>query len=159
MRALSTTRYTGVFVVLVTLAVLFVSTPARPAQSQATPLKVVIKPLAPFVMFEGERNVGFSIELWDEIAKRTGRTFVYERVDTVARQLEAVKNQTADLAITGISITRERETTVDFSLPYFDAGLQILVPASSGTTSVWTLASTFFRPTCCRLSLLCLRLS
>jgi len=49
----------------------------------------------------------------------------------VSEMLDAVRSGRADLAITAISITAEREQTVDFSEPMFDAGLQIAIPESA----------------------------
>ncbi len=98
------------------------------AQSGASsePLKVVVKPLEPFVMGSGDTLEGFSIDLWREIADRLDLNYEFIQVATVSDQLEAVASGTADVAITGISITAEREATVDFSYPYFNAGLQIM---------------------------------
>jgi polar amino acid transport system substrate-binding protein len=55
-------------------------------------------------------------------------------METVTEILEAVQNQTADAAIAGISMTPEREQKVDFSHPFFDAGLQIMARADSRPT-------------------------
>ncbi|MGL4651306.1 MAG: transporter substrate-binding domain-containing protein [Caldilineaceae bacterium] len=115
--------------------------PMLPARAQATPaappggdaLRVVIKPLAPFVSSDGDDTYyGFSIDLWQEIARRTEHPFAYVWVETVTEQLQAVEQGRGDLAITGISITREREEQLDFSLPYFEAGLQIMTSADNG---------------------------
>jgi polar amino acid transport system substrate-binding protein len=130
-----------VWVLALLLAILFV--PAQAGVAQQTPLKVVIKPLAPFVEFEGGANIGFSIDLWIEIAKRLGREFEFVRVDTVGQQIESMRNRTADVAITGISITREREESIDFSQPYFDAGLQVMVGESASEPGIWSLLGTF----------------
>ncbi len=89
-------------------------------------LRVVIKPLEPFVMGSGSTLQGFSIDLWHEIADRLGLKYQFIEVSTVGDQLAAVENGTADIAVTGISITAEREGRVDFSYPYFNAGLQIM---------------------------------
>jgi ABC-type amino acid transport substrate-binding protein len=50
-----------------------------------------------------------------------------QNVETVPQMLEAVKTRQADVAIAAISITAERHAMMDFSQPYFDSGLQILV--------------------------------
>jgi polar amino acid transport system substrate-binding protein len=117
--------------------------PAQPGIAQQAPLKVVIKPLAPFVEYDGDTNIGFSIDLWREIAIRLKREFVFVRVNTVTEQLISVRNAEADVAITGISITREREELVDFSLPYFDAGLQIMVSEGRSAPSLFSMLGTF----------------
>lgn len=111
------------------------------------PLKVVIKSLEPFVMKAGDGYRGFSIDLWQEIARRIGSQYEYEYVETVTDQLAAVESGKSDLGITGISITREREEAVDFSLPYFNAGLQVMTPANTGggwSNSLQSLQSTLF---------------
>jgi polar amino acid transport system substrate-binding protein len=115
-------------------AALALSAGSAPAQAQTNEgrLRVVIKPLTPFVMFEGARNAGFSVDLWEALANQLGRTYDFVRVETVAEQLGAVESNQADLAITGISITSEREARVDFSQPYFDAGLQIMTRVDEG---------------------------
>ena len=93
-------------------------------------VRMVTKPLAPLVIQQGETLTGFSIELWADIARRLGLTYDVQVVRTVTEQLEAVQRGEADVAIAGISVTAEREHLVDFSHPYLQAGLQVLVAAS-----------------------------
>lgn len=114
-------------VLVATLALHAIRLPAHAEANTSTDrLRVVIKPLTPFVMFKGDRNEGFSIDLWVALAARLGRPYEFVRVDSVKQQLAAVESGEADVAITGISITGEREERIDFSLPYFDAGLQLM---------------------------------
>lgn len=94
-------------------------------------LTVAIKVFEPFVMKDGDTWTGFSIELWEDIAQKVDLEFDYLEVETVRDQLDAVEDGSADLAIAGISITSVREERVDFSQPYFDAGLQILTVKQS----------------------------
>lgn len=89
-------------------------------------VRVAIKPLEPFVEREGDHYVGFSIELWDEIARRNRWNTQYVWYDTLPPMLDDVSAGKTDAGIAGISITRERETRLDFSHPMFNAGLQIL---------------------------------
>lgn len=110
------------------------------------PLRVVVKELVPFVVLEEssaanrsttETNfTGFSIELWEEIAQRMEVDYELTQVATVVDQLEAVRNGDADLGIAGISITLERENTLDFSYPIFDAGLQIMTPSGGAINAM-----------------------
>jgi polar amino acid transport system substrate-binding protein len=112
----------------------------------ASPLHIVTKPLAPFVIQQAGGLNGFSIDLWDAIAKDQGWEYEWVEVDTVTQQLDAVKNRQADAAIAGISMTPEREQVIDFSYPYFTSGLQILASAK-GTSSISTLFNTLLSPT------------
>ena len=127
----------GIVFILTTVLLGFVThdigTRSLLAQSSTenAPLKVVIKPLVPFVIADADRYSGFSIDLWQEIAGRINRDYTYQFVETVNDQLSAVAAGEADVAITGISMTKEREEAVDFSLPYFNAGLQIMTSAAT----------------------------
>lgn len=105
---------------------------APPDQQPPQKLRVVTKPLAPFVMKDGDRWTGFSVELWDRLAQEINRPYEWVEVATVTDQINAVRNGQADAAIAGISMTREREAIIDFSHPYFNAGLQILTAAKGG---------------------------
>ena len=114
---------------LVAVSLLAHRAPAQ-AQSGAT-LRVATKPLAPFVFTTGDAPTGYSVDVWAEVAGRLGLDYEWVAYETVGEILDAVQSGAADLAIAGISMTRERESVVDFSHPYFDAGLQIMVPAGS----------------------------
>jgi polar amino acid transport system substrate-binding protein len=91
-------------------------------------LIIAVKPLEPFVIKRGNKLEGFSIDLWDEIAKANGWDFEYKYLPTVKAVLEDVQGSLSDIGIAGISMTDEREQLVDFSYPMFNAGLQIMVP-------------------------------
>jgi len=94
-------------------------------------LQVAIASVAPFVLPQTMTPEGFSIDVWDEIARRMHVEFAWRRVATQADLLPAVQRGDADVAIAAITMTPQREKQVDFSLPYFDAGLQIMVRSHS----------------------------
>jgi polar amino acid transport system substrate-binding protein len=118
---------------------------ARASRLQTGHLRVATKPLEPFVFKQGEEWAGFSIDLWNAIAQRLGLDFEWVEVKNVQEQLEAVQTGQADAAIAGISMTAEREKLIDFSHPYFDAGLQILT-RPLGKPSVWQQAANLLTP-------------
>jgi polar amino acid transport system substrate-binding protein len=94
-------------------------------------IRVVTKPVEPFSFTEGGKLVGFSIDLWEAVAKEAGFQFEMQNVESVPKMLEALKTRQADVAIAAISITAERHAVMDFSQPYFDSGLQILVSSTA----------------------------
>jgi polar amino acid transport system substrate-binding protein len=94
-------------------------------------LRVVTKPVQPFSFTENGKLMGFSIDLWEAVAKEAGFQFEMQNVETVPQMLDALKNKQADVAIAAISITAERHGFMDFSQPYYDSGLQILVAANA----------------------------
>ncbi len=117
---------------------------AAPARA-ADKLKVVIKPIEPFVFERNGQPVGFSIDLWDRIARDLNLEYEFVRVKTVPEMLEALRSKKADIAVGALSITAEREQTIDFSYPFYESGLQILVGAQ-GPASTWALVKNFLTP-------------
>jgi hypothetical protein len=108
-------------------------------------LRVATKVFRPFVMQDGgELPSGFTIELWDAVARQMNVTTRYVMTDSVGELLSAVSSGRADVGAAGITITAERERTVNFSYPYFESGLGILVkqqPLSSPVVVLKTLFS------------------
>jgi ABC-type amino acid transport substrate-binding protein len=94
-------------------------------------IRVVTKPVQPFSFTENGKLMGFSIDLWEAVAKEAGFQFEMQNVETVPQMLDALKNRQADVAIAAISITAERHGFMDFSQPYYDSGLQILVATNA----------------------------
>src|ERR1700682_5579626 len=101
-------------------------------------VRVVTKPVEPFSFTQNAKLAGFSIDLWEAVAKEAGFQSDLRQVQPVPQRLEALKAREADVAIAAISITAERHAFMDFSQPYYDAGLQIMVATnaqSSGSLS------------------------
>ncbi len=107
-------------------------TPAAHAQPRT--ITVATYNLEPFVFNRGGIRSGFTIDVLDEIGKRTGWNFKYVDVDDPSSPalLKAVIDGRADAGACAISVTSDRADIVDFSQPMMSAGLQIMVPA--GTT-------------------------
>lgn len=110
----------------------------------ASPLKVGTKQFKPFVSYTGadlkrelqkggssalqEPPEGFSIELWDAIARKLGREYTWVGYGpNIVDLTDAVAAGEVDVAIAGISITASRERQYDFSHEMFKAGLQVMV--------------------------------
>lgn len=107
----------------------------------ASPLRVAIAPVAPFVLPQTRTPEGFSVDLWNEIARRMHLDFTWKLLPEQTALLPAMERNDADVAIAAITMTPEREQVVDFSLPYFDSGLQIMVRAQSENSFMATLGS------------------
>ncbi|MDQ3612157.1 MAG: basic amino acid ABC transporter substrate-binding protein [Actinomycetota bacterium] len=90
---------------------------------------------APFEFVEGGQNKGFDIDLMNEIADRLGVTaeFVNTGFDTL---FTAVASGRYDVGMSAITITPERERTVNFSEPYFLASQALVAPTAGGITGV-----------------------
>ena len=101
--------------------------PTEPAVEEIEgPVRVAVRLREPFVIQNDDGTYrGFSVELAEEIARRGGVEIEFVQVPDVRAQLAAVQSGEADVAIGAISITAERERSVDFSQPMFESGIQI----------------------------------
>lgn len=101
------------------------------ANAQEETLDVVTDPsFVPFEMMDQDSGemVGFDMDIINEVAERAGfevnlRTMDFNGI------IPAVQTGNVDIAIAGITITDERAEIVDFSDPYYDSGLRLLVGA------------------------------
>lgn len=94
-------------------------------------LRVAVRELPPFVIYENRTYGGYEIELAQLLGTQLRREVEFYAVDTVAKQVDDVSRDAAEIAMGGIAITQNRETAIDFSLPILDAGLTILVPTET----------------------------
>ncbi len=103
---------------------------------QAKELVVAVD--ANFMPFEFKvdgKLTGFDVELFDAIAKDIGLDYKWQTMDFNGI-IPALQSRSVDAAIAGITIKSEREEVVDFSHPYYDSGLIILVKADNNDIKV-----------------------
>ncbi|MGM0644077.1 MAG: glutamine ABC transporter substrate-binding protein GlnH [Thermodesulfobacteriota bacterium] len=83
-----------------------------------------------FVPFEYKGDdgeyTGFDIDLWEEIADRIDVEYELKPMDFNGL-IPALTSGNIDAALAAIFITSEREKSIDFSHPYFRAGLKTMV--------------------------------
>lgn len=95
----------------------------------AETLRIATDPsFVPFEMLDQETGemIGFDMEIIAEVAERAGFDYNINTMDFNGI-IPALQTGNVDIAIAGITITEEREKIVDFSDPYYDSGLRILV--------------------------------
>jgi glutamine transport system substrate-binding protein len=87
-----------------------------------------------FVPFEYKgkdgKYTGFDIDLWAEIAKRAGLEYELKPMDFNGL-IPGLTTGNLDAALAAIFIKSSREKAIDFSHPYFRAGLKVMVQASN----------------------------
>jgi len=83
--------------------------------------------LKPFVFSDEQGNyTGFDIDVWREIAGSVGLKFELLPM-AFTELLPALQDGRIDAALGALSITAAREKSIDFSYPYYDAGLILMV--------------------------------
>ncbi|WP_424183521.1 ABC transporter substrate-binding protein [Actinokineospora sp. G85] len=94
-------------------------------------------PYEPFQFTQGDKVVGFDVDLIDLAAAKLGVTqeIVDIQFDSI-RSGAALNSNRCDVAAAGMTITPERQQNLDFSRPYFDEVLGLVVPKGSGVTSL-----------------------
>ncbi|WP_395028244.1 glutamine ABC transporter substrate-binding protein GlnH [Comamonas odontotermitis] len=107
---------------------------AAAGASQAAQLVVATDTaFVPFEFKQGDKYVGFDIDLWDAIAKELKLDYRLQPMDFNGI-LPALQTKNVDVALAGITIKDERKKVIDFSDGYYDSGFMIMVPANSKIT-------------------------
>lgn len=107
------------------------------AMAQTSTVNVATDPsFVPFEMMDPESGemVGFDMDIINEIADRAGFEVNLTTME-FSGIIPAVQTGSQEIAIAGITITDERAQIVDFSDPYYDSGLQIIVRADNEDVS------------------------
>jgi polar amino acid transport system substrate-binding protein len=99
----------------------------------ARALKVGVAGSAPFIL-PGVIPRGLSIDVWKALARRIGAPFQLQRFPNVRALLQAVVDKRVDVGVGPISITAKRAERLDFTQPYFRAGIGLLVPITPVST-------------------------
>ncbi len=96
-------------------------------------LRVALAGSAPFVVHEKDGvPAGFAVGLWESVAAANGWRFTYRDFSTTEAALAAVAAGHCDVLVGNTSITSERERQVEFSQPFYRAGLQVMVSEPRG---------------------------
>ncbi len=114
--------------------------PAPPVEVRT--LKVGTNGIAPLVFLNevpGSLPYGYSIDLWNAIADELNVTTEWVRYDSAKALLDGLSKGEVELAVAGLSITAAREANgYDFSQPYYESGLQLMVRNNGQTVlQIW----------------------
>ena len=101
--------------------------------STAAEKKLVVATDTAFVPFEfkqGDKYVGFDVDLWAAIAKQLNIDYTLKPMD-FSGIIPALQTRNIDLALAGITITEERKKAIEFSDGYYKSGLLVMVKANN----------------------------
>ncbi|MBF0303536.1 MAG: glutamine ABC transporter substrate-binding protein [Desulfamplus sp.] len=76
------------------------------------------------------KHTGFDVELWDAIAKQIGISYDLQPMDFNGI-IPGLQSGQLDVGIAGMTIKPERSKVIDFSDPYYNAGLLLLVKSTT----------------------------
>ena len=110
---------------------------AAAAATPASPLIVGIFESPPFVMTARERPSGLAIDLWEDIAARGQIAYRYRAYPSMRALLDAVQALQVVLAVTSLTINEQRARQMDFSQPWFEGGVRLLVSRQHRSSAVF----------------------
>lgn len=82
-------------------------------------LRIGVKHAPPFVMTDGDKVTGLSIQFWDLVNEDINAVYDFVPYEHVKGLLQAVSRSEVDLSINPITVSENRLEQVDFSQPYF----------------------------------------
>lgn len=100
--------------------------------AHAQKISVVTRNIEPFSFEQDGRRVGYAMELWDQVAREAGLEYEVKSAATAQEMIDAIKGRTADAGVGALSVTATREEAIDFSQPFYESGLQVLVAGGGG---------------------------
>ena len=103
---------------------------STPLNGKAVTVGVYTSP--PFVTATGDGFGGIAIELWEHVAARLGLATTFREFTTIRDLIAAAEHGDIDVAVTNLSITQSRALRIDFTQPWFDSGLRIMVSERPG---------------------------
>lgn len=101
---------------------------ATPAAAAPAPIRAAVFLNPPFVMREPNGTFGgFAVDLWDKTSAELGRTTEYVAAASFEDLLAAVRDGKVDVGISDVFVTSDRQRVMDFTHPFADGGLRIMV--------------------------------
>lgn len=91
-------------------------------------------PFPPFELKNGDKIVGFDIDLAERIAKAMGKKLIIKDFTEFDALLPTLQAGSLDMVISAVTIREDRDEVVDFTAPYYDASQGILVKKGSNLT-------------------------
>jgi glutamine transport system substrate-binding protein len=110
----------------------FAMTGTASAQGDKTLTVATDTAFVPFEFKQGSTYTGFDIDLWAAIAKELNLKYKLQPMDFNGI-IPGLQTNNIDVALAGITIRDDRKKVIDFSDPYYDSGLAILVAQDNNT--------------------------
>lgn len=122
------------FIIAAVMAGLFMSAQAYSQQNTSENLKVGVYVSPPFVIKKDNDFSGMAVELWNDVSQRLGKKTDFVEFKTYSDLISAVASSDVDAGVTNLTVTENRAKLVDFTHPWFDAGLRVMIHSEAGST-------------------------
>ncbi len=135
--------YTALLVTLGTAFAQTLPSPTPTLSQEASPIpRKIVAGLyinQPFAFDTKDGYEGFCVDLWKQIAADLNLQYTFVAYTNLSDLLEATSQNKIDVAVGNISITGDRLKIVDFSQPYLQGGLQVMIDEKRGSsfTKLW----------------------
>jgi polar amino acid transport system substrate-binding protein len=106
--------------------------PAAPAQNAPSTINAVALISPPVVMKKDGQLTGFSIDLWNAVAAKLNLQTNYLTAPDVAAAFDMMRSKKADVAITPVYYTTQRDSEFDYTYSVLNAGWLAMVPDTRG---------------------------
>lgn len=127
-------RIKSVLPVMLAVATLLMVGIDSASAADKDPLKVGVREVPPFVTKASDGDYdGISIRLWREIAYELELDYEFIETD-LEGLLGGLREGSLDAAVAALTVTPERELDMDFSHPFYTAGLGI---ATAERAAIW----------------------
>ncbi|AIL32266.1 hypothetical protein IX83_02100 [Basilea psittacipulmonis DSM 24701] len=94
--------------------------------SQAKTLQIGLDvSCVPFMIQKGNTLTGFDVEIWRAIAKKLDLEYNFQPME-FSGVIPGLQTRNLDVAVASLTINEKRKKIVEFSDPYYDAGLSAL---------------------------------
>ena len=117
--------------------------PAADTASSSERLNVALAECPPFVIFEEGRYSGLAVSLWEQVGTELGLTWDYTEYslgDLLETITSTPTSEMPDVGVSCVSVTAQREETIDFSHSYKETYTAIAVRE----TTLWSSVTGFF---------------
>ncbi len=124
-----------IFISAVSILITITSIYGQNGTQQPKVLTVGLYNSPPFVMNVDGNPKGMAVELWESVALNQNLTYRYQNYDSFTELVEATASNKIDVAVTNLTVTEDRARAIDFTHPWYDAGLRIMIGDDNPTSS------------------------
>ena len=116
---------------------------AQEAPATTRTVNVGVFETDPFVMKDSNGGyTGFDIELWNAIAADLHFKTNFVHANSFPDLLDSLQKGKVDAALSSITVNSDRHNVMEFSTPYFNSGLMIMVREGENKESIGSFVST-----------------